>query len=63
MAARPFCKKIVHTLFYVSNYYKEVLVVAANKEVGLIARGAGDRDIEVIFFQIWGIELKYKFKI
>jgi hypothetical protein len=40
-------KKITHTLFCVSNYYKEVITVAGNGKVGLAARAVDRRGIEV----------------
>jgi hypothetical protein len=40
-------KKITHTLFCVSNYYKEVLTVAGNEKVGLATRAVDRRGIEV----------------
>jgi hypothetical protein len=42
-------KKYTYTPFYVSNYYKEVLVVAWSGKVGPGARGIGRRSIDVIF--------------
>jgi hypothetical protein len=44
-------KNYTYTPFYVSNYYKEVLVVAWSGKVGLGARGIGGRSIDVNFLK------------